>query len=190
MKLKSSLLFVKLGAVAIVFLIVVSCSPSLNLKPTPTPAIGGDGIPATSGCEGVNGELEMQVLVGPAEAVGLEPFAVGGIPFSIVSDGETNIVQGGGAITYQETLGADWGTFAVSLDIEAVVDGECGGDKGSEELNITIEVNGEQMVEVRAEGFQGDYPWEGTHELNLSFPLEDGAMAKGEGWAFVLHLNE
>jgi hypothetical protein len=46
------------------------------------------------------------------------------------------------------------------------------------------------MIEVRAEGFQGDYPWTGTHELNLSFPLEDGAIAEGEGWIFVLHLSQ
>ena len=55
---------------------------------------------------------------------------------------------------------------------------------------MTAEMNGEQMVEVRADGFRGDYPWNGTHTLNLSFPLEDGAMVEGEGGAFVLHLSK
>ena len=44
------------------------------------------------------------------------------------------------------------GTFTVSLDMEATLDGECEGTSGSEVLNITIEMSGGQMVEVRAEG--------------------------------------
>lgn len=145
--------------------------------------------PAASRCDGLNGELEIRVLVGPAEAVGLEPLAVGGIPFSVVSDGGVYVVQGDGAISYQEILEEDWGTYSVSFNMEGTIEGECGGDYGGEELNLSIEMSGEQMVEVRAEGFQGDYPWAGTHELNLSFPLEDGAVSEGEGWAFVLHLS-
>ena len=209
MKFKNSPRSVKLGAAAMVFL-MMACSLSSNLNPTPTlspssfpivpltptPTKVADGVPevklspTASKCDGLSGELEMHVLAGPAEAVGLEPFAVGGIPFSVVPDGEAHIVQGGGAISYQEIMEKDWGTYTVSLDMEGTIDGECGGDDGSEELNITIEMSGEQMVEVRADGFQGDYPWAGTHELNLSFPLEDGAISEGEGWAFVLHLNK
>ena len=195
MKFKDKSGWVKLGTVGLSIFLLMACSQSSNPIPTPTPtAVHGGApeveLPPASGCDGLSGELEMQVLVGPAEIVGLEPHAVGGIPFSVVSDGEAYIVQGGGAITYNETLGADWGTYTVSFDMEGTVEGECGGDAGSEELNITIKMNGKQMVEVRAEGFQGDYPWEGTHELNLSFPLEDGAISEGEGWTFVLHLNK
>ena len=146
--------------------------------------------PAPSRCDGLSGELEVQVLVGPAEAVGLEPVAVGGIPFSVVSDGEVYVVQGEGAISYQQILEGEWGTYSVSLDMEGTIEGECGGDRGSEGLSILVEMSGVQTVEVRAEGFQGDYPWAGTHELNLSFPLEDGATSQGEGWVFVLHLSE
>lgn len=209
MKFTNSLGWVKLEMVVMVFL-MMACSLSSNSSPTPTPSPSspsivpltptpttvGEGVPevklspTASRCDGLSGELEMQVLVGPAEAVGLEPFAVGRIPFSVVSEGEAYIVQGGGAISYQKVLEEDWGTYTVSLNMESTIDGECGGDDGSEELNIIIEMSGEQVVEVRAEGFQGDYPWAGTHELNLSFPLEDGAMAEGEGWAFVLHLNK
>ncbi len=75
----------------------------------------------------------------------------------------------GGTISYEEVLQEEWGTFTVSLDMEATVDGECEGTSGSEVLNITVEMSGEQMVEVRAEGFQGDYPWSGTHEFAFSF---------------------
>ena len=45
------------------------------------------------------------------------------------------------------------------------------------------------MVEVTADGFHQKYPWEGTHSMDLVLPLEEGASAEGEGWAFVLHLS-
>jgi hypothetical protein len=55
---------------------------------------------------------------------------------------------------------------------------------------MTVEMSGEQMLEVRAEGFSGDYPWSGTNQFDLSFALEDGVTSSGDGWAFILHLNE
>ena len=177
-------------------LLLMACGLSSNLDttPTPTPFIGGapGGVepPETNRCEALSGELEMLVLVGPSEAVGLEPYAVGEIPFSVVSEGGSYVVQGGGSVSYEDVLQEEWGTFTVSVDMEAALDGECEGASGSEVLNVTIRMSGEQMVEVRAEGFQGDYPWSGTHELTLSFSLEEGATAEGEGWVFVLHLNE
>jgi hypothetical protein len=184
----------------------MGCSSCLNSDPTsnpdefkpytPTPTKDGGIVPEVtptpnpSRCDGLSGELEMQILVGPADAVGLEPVAVGELPFSIVSEGEPYLVQGSGAISYQATLEEAWGTYTVNLDMDGTLAGECLGEPGSEELNITVEMSGEQMVEVRAEGFQGDYPWSGTQALDLSFPIEDGAMAEGEGWAFVLHLSQ
>ena len=51
-------------------------------------------------------------------------------------------------------------------------------------------MSGDQMVEIRSEGYQADFPWSGTQELDLSFPLEEGALSEGEGWAFALHLND
>lgn len=201
MKLKKNSGWGKSGVIIVVFL-MMACSLIPNLSPTPnssqlpiepstptpTPTIIGVGV--SNRCNGLSGELEMMVIVGPAEAVGLEPFAVGEIPFTVVSDGEFYIVQGGGPLSYHDVLGATWGTYTVSLDMETTVEGECVGIEGSEVLNIAVEMSGEQMVEVRADGFQGDYPWAGTQELDLSFPLEDGAMAEGTGWAFVLHLNQ
>ena len=45
------------------------------------------------------------------------------------------------------------------------------------------------MVDVQSEGFQGQYPWSGTQQLDLAFPLAEGAEASGEGWQFVLHIG-
>lgn len=162
-----------------------------TLTSTPTPEVSIVTAPAmTNRCQGLSGFLEMQVLAGPAAAVGMEPLAVGTIPFSVATNGEAHIVQGSGAVAYQQVLEKKWGTYTVNLDMNAIISGECGGEAGNEVLNMTVELNGEQMVEVRAEGFEGDYPWSGTYERNLSLPLEEGASAEGEGWAFILHLNE
>jgi len=199
MRSKNNSGWVMLTGAALVFLITAcsltpdASSPEIeSLTPTPTsspiPVIILS--PVVSRCNGLSGTLEMQVRVGPAEAVGLEPFAVGEIPFSVVSEGEAHIVEGGGAISYQDVLEANWGTYTVSLDMENTIEGACEGADGNEELIITIEMSGNQMVEVRAEGFEGDYPWEGTHTQELYFPLEDGATAEGEGWTFILHLNQ
>ena len=199
MKHKNSRRWVKLTLIGTVFF-VIGCGlfPNPNPTPisTPTPIPEGGSVPVTSPpvptnhCEGLHGSLEMQVLAGPAAAVGMEPFAVGTIPFSVVKNGQSHIVQGNGAISYQQVLEKEWGTYTVSLDLNATLSGECGGNAGSEILHMMIEVSGDQMVEVRAEGFEGDYPWSGTHELELTFPLEEGASAEGEGWAFILHLNK
>jgi hypothetical protein len=211
MMIKNKSMWARIGVVALNIVVIMACGLSSNLSPTPTPSsspptiapstptptsisnIGEPEVepsPVASPCDGLSGELEMQVLVGPAEAVGLEPFAVGAIPFSVVSDGGSYLVQGGGAISYQEVLEEEWGTYTVSFDLEGVVDGTCEDGQGSEELKISVVMSGEQMVEVRADKFQGDYPWSGTHELNLSFPLEDGARSEGEGWAFILRMAE
>jgi hypothetical protein len=155
--------------------------------------MGGDSMPPSPSpdkCEGLSGVFEIQVLVGPSEVVGLEPVAVGTIPFSVVSDNGTNIIQGSGSISYQDVLAEAWGTYTVSFELEATVGGECEGDELSGTLRVTISLVGEQLVEVRAEGFQGDYPWSGSHEFDLSFPIAEGASAEGEGWQFILHLND
>lgn len=160
---------------------------------TPTPIPGGGLItPAASEnrCAGLSGTLEMQVLVGPADAVGLEPIAVGEIPFSVISEGGVYLLQGSGNISYEDVLTREWGTYTVSLDMGAEVQGNCGGAEGSETLDMLVTVSGEQMVDVEAEGFQGQYPWSGSHELSLNFPVTEGATAEGEGWAFILHLND
>lgn len=210
MNFRNSPGLVRLGTAVGVIFLMMACSLSNNFTPTTTPdasvstkipitptptTTGGSSIgvtpsPVANRCDGLSGELEMQILVGPADAVGLEPQSVGEIPFSVVSHEGAYLVQGGGAISYQATLEEDWGTYSVSFDMESSLAGVCVGEPGSEELNVTVVPSGEQMVEVRAEGFQGDYPWSGTPTLDLSFPLEDGAVLTGEGWAFVLHLSQ
>jgi hypothetical protein len=135
------------------------------------------------------GQLEIQVLVGPAEAVGLEPVAVGNVPFTVTTSDPPHLVEGQGPISYEATLAQQWGTYTVTMDMETAVQGECSGEAGSEQLTLVLEMTGEQLVVVEAEGFQGEYPWEGTQTRDLAFPLEEGATAEGEGWAVVLHLG-
>jgi hypothetical protein len=172
----------------------VSCGRSSSSNSTSTPTISGGSSDLSqqdsNKCIGLNGELEMQVLVGPSEVVGLEPLAVGIIPFQVISDEGTNIIQGNGSISYQDVLEEQWGTYTVDFQLETEVSGECIGNKQSEILYIMIDMSGEQTVEVRAEGFQGDYPWSGSQEYNLSFPIVEGATVEGEGWAFILHIVE
>jgi len=165
-----------------------------NIKPTPTSTemAGGSVVtqPASaSRCAGLAGTLELQLLVGPAEAVGLEPFAVGEIPFSVVSDEEPYLVEGAGPIAYENVLEEEWGTYTVVFDADLTATGECSGAEGAETLTMIVVMTGEQNIVVQAEGFQGDYPWSGTQTLDVTFPLVEGAQASGEGWILVLHLN-
>jgi hypothetical protein len=151
--------------------------------------------PATSSpsvasrCQGLGGTLEVQVLVGPADAVGLEPVAVGEVPFMVTTQQAPYSVEGQAPIAYEATLEEEWGTYAVNMDLEMAVSGECKGEAGSELLDLVLDMSGEQLVVVDAEGFHGEYPWSGAHTLNLSFPLQEGATAQGEGWVVVLHLG-
>jgi hypothetical protein len=168
-------------------------APVVPTDTTPTPAgMGGEIVPPTQSvdiCAGLGGSLEMQVLIGPSDAVGLEPVAVGNIPFTIVSNDGINIAQGSGPITYQDILVEDWGTYTVSFDMVASVSGACEESEQGGVLNLFISTNGEQLVEVEAQGFQGSYPWAGSPEIDISLPIEEGATPQGEGWAFVLHLD-
>jgi hypothetical protein len=137
----------------------------------------------------LSGEIEVQVLVGPAEAVGLEPVAVGSVPIAVVSETPPYRVEGAAPISYEAVLEKEWGTYAVTMDMQVAADGECGGTEGREELQLHMAMSGEQMVEVDAGEFQGEYPWSGDHEFDVVLPLQDGATAAGEGWTFVLHLD-
>lgn len=166
-----------------------------TLTPTPTPqvvpgSVETDTPPPESGCAGLSGSLEVRVLVGPSDVVGLEPLAVGSIPFAVTSDVAPYSIQGGGPISYADVLVQDWGTYAVTMDLQIAVVGECVGGAGEERLEMTVEMTGEQMVEVDAEGFHGEYPWAGTHTRDVVFPLVEGATAAGEGWELVLHLGK
>lgn len=169
-------------------------SPSPTITATPTAVVGDIDLPtptvAPNLCDGLGGNIEMQVLVGPSEVVGLEPLAIGTIPFTVIPDGEAYLIEGGGLIDYQDVLEKEWGTYTVEFDLEAALSGDCQGGEHSGILNMVVETSGEQLVEVEAEGYHGEFPWAGSQTFNLSFPIEEGSIAKGEGWAFVLHLDE
>ena len=169
--------------------------PAPTLTPTPTlgsaPEIAPSAtpMPVAGPCAGMSGELETQIMVGPAEAVGLEPVAVGTIPFAVTSDEPPYAVDGQGSLSYEDTLQKEWGTYSVSLEMDGTVDGACAEEDGTPMLDLTVTMSGEQMVEVSVGGQNWQYPWSGERSLNLSFPLEEGATVAGEGWSFVLHLN-
>lgn len=162
--------------------------------PSPTPTAGalpGTATPTSvpSRCKGLTGQLEVQILVGPADAVGLEPVAVGSVPFAVTTSEAPYLVAGQGPISYQATLEQEWGTYDVTMDLDTAVHGQCSGETGNEQLDLVLEMTGEQFVEVKAEGFHGEYPWSGTQSRDLVFPLQEGATAQGEGWVVVLHLG-
>ena len=187
---------------AILFLIVLVTLSSCNSGPaasedptaTPTPTkVIQVALPSTtptpSKCAGLAGELEVQVLVGPAEVVGLEPVAVGNIPFSVTTGEAPYLIQGGGGIDYYDLLAEDWGTYEVTMNLDLTVTGECDADGNGGRLALAVEMTGNQLVVVTSDGFYGEYPWDGTLSIDLDFPLEDGASFAGEGYAFVLHLK-
>lgn len=159
--------------------------------PTPTQLPGGANTPAApeSRCAGLSGEIEVRVLVGPSDAVGLEPHAVGGVPFSVTSSQAPYLVQGSGSIAYGDVLVEEWGTYEVTMNMQLAVQGECLGAAGDEELQLVLEMSGDQLVKVDSQGFHGEYPWAGTHTFDLNFPLVEGASVEGEGYSFILHLN-
>lgn len=163
--------------------------PGVVLTPTPTPTPhivpGGPGGPSEtpSPCCGLSGEIEVMVMVGPAAVVGLEPFSVGSIPFSISSEPPC-VLQGSTHLSYADILVEEWGTYEVTFEMDVTASGECVDSS----IAVTVEMSGSQLVVVDAPDFHGEYPWAGGHTLNLVFPLVDGATVEGEGYIFVLHL--
>ena len=163
--------------------------------PTPTPLSVIPELPTATvtqpptKCEGLNGHLEVSIQVGPAEVVGLEPVAVGQIPLIVSGTSDPYTVQGSGSIDFADTLIKEWGSYAVTLNMQAVIDGTCTGVAGAETLHLKVELSGDQLVVVTSDGFNAEYPWNGTHTFDLEFPVMDGAVVQGEGWAFTLHVN-
>jgi hypothetical protein len=139
-------------------------------------------------CKGISGELEIEILVGPAAAVGLEPLSIGKIPFTVTSQ-EPYTIQGKTHLSYNKTMNYDWGTYTVTLEMNADLAGECVVAKGSYSLNMAVTMSGEQNVVVVYKLVPQTYPWKGIATVNTSFPIQDGATANGEGWIFILHLK-
>jgi hypothetical protein len=187
-----------MGIVILFRLVMIGCRLSTapfapaSATPTPTDLPGVLLTPeeSTHRCAGLSGGLELQILVGPSEVVGMAPVAVGQIPFSVVERDGAYIIEGGGSLVFDEQVfEAEWGTYTVNFSADTTVSGECESLDAGEVLHMIVTMDGEQMVSVRAEGLTGDYPWSGTQELQVSFPAEEGAIESGEGWTFVLHLT-
>ncbi len=74
-------------------------------NPTQTPTVtGGAFMPGQNPCEGISGKLEMQLLVGPSEAVGLEPYTFAEIPFQVVKEGDSYRITAAGPVDYYEDV--------------------------------------------------------------------------------------
>ena len=144
---------------------------------------------APSRCEGLAGELEIQVLVGPSEAVGLTPYAVGSIPFVVTKTDGAYLIEGSGSFDFADGLGAEWGTFEVTMEMSGTIEGTCIADDQTEELDVFLEMTGSQQIIVTVDGYSQTFPWEGTLPFDLTFPIEEGAVMEGEGYAIVLHLK-
>lgn len=168
--------------------------PDAGQSPTATSTMAGGvfvtDIPEKHPCEGLSGTFELQILVGPAEAVGLKPTSVGQIPFDVIPDGEIFTIRGGGPMDYYvETEKHEWGTYTVTFDGDVVVRGDCVSRDNGGMLNVNVVLNGEQNIEVNVEGNISNYPWSGVPQMTVNFPIEDGATREGEGWVLILHLK-
>ena len=176
-------------------LTLVSCSifSGVNSDPVPTitPTNSGGMATLSNPCEGLSGALEMQILVGPSEAVGMEPFAIGKVLFSVVTNIEPYLIEGGGPINFdQQVFSAEWGTYTVAFDAESAITGICISTEDEEVLKLDVVMQGEQLIEVEVEGVQMSYPWSGTPELSVNFAIEEGSRQEGEGWLLILHIND
>ena len=123
------------------------------------------------------------------EAFRSESTAIGEVPFAVISPSAPYIIEGTNAINYESVLEERWGTYSVFFDMDINISGKCLVDTSGEQLDMIVNYNGEQLVEIEAEGFQGEYPWSGTDEIAISLPLQNGATTRGEGWKFVLHVD-
>ena len=109
----------------------LNSNPQENLESTPTPTEIPGSLPMTATppqnpCQGLSGNLKLEILVGPSEAVGLVPVTLGEIPFNILSTGDSYIVEGGGPLEYySDVLSAAWGTYSVTFEGDTNVSGEC-----------------------------------------------------------------
>lgn len=189
-----------LFGMVILCVLLVGCSVFSNVKPddgrspTATSTIAGGvfvtDIPKKHPCEGISGTLELQILVGPSEVVGLKPTSVGEIPFDVIPDGEIFNITGGGPMDYYvETESYEWGTYTVTFDGDAVVRGDCVSRDNGGVLNVNVEMIGAQNLEVNYEGTTSNYPWSGVPQITVNLPIEDGATQEGEGWVLILHLR-
>ena len=167
-----------------------SDTPTPTPTPTPSPQALDTPTPEpSSACVGLSGYLEVQILIAPSDAVGLEPLAVGQLPFAV--DGSTSPypLSGAATLSYQDTLVENWGTYDVRFDADVTVDGTCRDANQGASLEMVVTMDAEQVLTVTVDGTSSEFPWAGTHTREFVLPAETGATAQGEGWAFVLYLD-
>lgn len=168
-----------------------------NLSATATPTQVGDIVgspPETeteSPCRGLSGTLELQILVGPAEAVDLPPTSVGRVPFSVVEEGNTFLVEGEGSLNYyREVLVEAWGTYTVTFEADSTITGTCEATDDEPMLELILTLSGiSQIVEVVYDGIPHEFQWSGERADVITLPLLEGASQQIEGLLVILHLD-
>jgi hypothetical protein len=196
---QSTRTFMKLVILFAVALFLISCNPRISEDSTSIPEVATPTATSTpslglateekeqSVCDGLSGQLLVEVLIGPAEAVGLEPIELAVVDFS-ASEVEPYLVLGSGAsASPPQVLTEEWGTYTVSFDMNFGITGVC-QEEGDGHLLLDLTMDGNQLVVVEAEGFHGEYPWAGSETFTLDFPLQDGYEYAGEGWKITLIL--
>jgi len=171
----------------------VDTDPSATATPTQVGDVVGSPLEneTESPCRGLSGTLELEILVGPAEAVDLPPTSVGRIPFSVVEEGNTFLVEGEGSLDYyQEVLGEAWGTYTVTFEADSIITGTCENVDDEPMLNLILTLSGiSQNVVVVYDGIPHEFQWSGERADVITLPLIEGASQQGEGWVVILHLD-
>ena len=164
---------------------------------TATPTQVGDVLGSSqeteteSPCRGLSGTLELEILVGSAESVELPPTSVGRIPFSVVEEGNTFLVEGEGSLDYyQEVLGEAWGTYTVTFEADSIITGICETTDDEPMLDLILTLSGISLNAVVVyDGIPHEFQWSGERADVITLPLIEGASQQIEGLLVTLHLE-
>ena len=164
---------------------------------TATPTQVGDVLGSSqeteteSPCRGLSGTLELEILVGSAESVELPPTSVGRIPFSVVEEGNTFLVEGEGSLDYyQEVLGEVWGTYTVTFEADSIITGICETTDDEPMLDLILTLSGISLNAVVVyDGIPHEFQWSGERADVITLPLIEGASQQIEGLLVTLHLE-
>lgn len=162
---------------------VASETPNVEV-PTETPKSASSG---TSRCYGMNGRIEVRVIVPEAAGYGLDPFSIGEIPFYVTTQSVPYRVEGKSKLVYKGKTEEDWGSYKGDINLMGAISGQCMTGENDGELRINISMSGKQTVVIRAKGFNKQIPWSGGVSIPLIFGWSEGYTMAGEEWLFVLH---
>lgn len=152
--------------------------------PLPTQASSSSG---TSRCYGLNGRLEVRAYVPEAAGVGLEPFSIGEIPFSVVTNYVPYRIQGKSKLVYKGKTEEDWGSYKGDINMMGSVTGQCLTGEHDGELRLNVALSGNRLIVVRSRGYNKQFPWSGGNNIPITLFLSEGYTYTTDEWVFVLH---